>query len=364
VRFTVCTKSPSSSPSSAWRTLAPAQTTLIDKASISLSHHDLFTHKLPSRRQSLSAASLRAIADTPHTKCSHCFKPASLLCSGCKIHVYCDTGCQKRNWSTHKFLCKEARLELAVYRAAETFTKVYFAFRERIFDRVITKIENKPGGLYIWEDDTAVKKNGWFAEFPDNLTEDMNVKAAALFFQMCSEPYGYLKDVIELLFKGKTFGNMNHSMSNRYLSGLDIKLEEVDIQLKKPVPRSTTIVYADGRSYNTGIGTLHSIMRVTSATSGKSWAVDVTGKQLGINECCMTWTKYRATYVKDTKRIYKHGKLWLFFKAAQNIPGYHTLNTSINFDAADYVVQAIKKWASDEELAFSKMLYLTKKHYD
>lgn len=124
------------------------------------------------------------------------------------------------------------------------------------------------------------------------------------------------------------------------------------------------MVYADGRSYNTGINTLHSIMRVTSATSGKSWAVDVTGKQLGINECCMTWTKYQATYVKDTKRIYKLGKMWLFFKAAQSIPGYYTLNTNINFDAADYVVQAIKKWASDEELAFSKMLHLTKKSYE
>jgi hypothetical protein len=50
-----------------------------------------------------------------------------------------------------------------------------------------------------------VKKSGWFAEFPDNLTEDINVKAAALFFQVFGEPYGYLKDVIELLFEGKTF---------------------------------------------------------------------------------------------------------------------------------------------------------------
>lgn len=145
------------------------------------------------------------MADIPHTKCSHCFEPASLQCSACKIHVYCDTECQKRNWSTHKFLYKEARLERAVYRATDTFTKVYFAFREKTFDRVITRIEDTPEGLRIWEDDTAVKRSGWFADFPDNLTEDLNVKAAVLFFQVCNEPYGYLKDAIELLFEGMTF---------------------------------------------------------------------------------------------------------------------------------------------------------------
>jgi hypothetical protein len=109
---------------------------------------------------------------------------------------------------------------------------------------------------------------------------------------------------------------------------------------------------------------LHPIMRVTSAASGNSWAIDVTGKKLGINESCMTWTKYWATYVKGIKRIHEFGKQWLFFKAAQNIPGYYTPNTNVNFDAADYVVQAIKKWANDEELTFPKMLNLTKKHYE
>jgi hypothetical protein len=180
-------------------------TTLNNNPSVSSSHPYLRIRRLTPCRQSFSAVSLLAMADTPHTKCSHCFQPASLQCSACKTHVYCHSECQRRNWSTHKILCKKARLELAVCRAADIFASIYFAFREKIFDRVIVKIEGKPGGLRVWEDDTAVKKSGWFAEFPDNLTEDPNVKAAVLFFQVCSEPYGYLKEVIDLLFEGKSF---------------------------------------------------------------------------------------------------------------------------------------------------------------
>jgi hypothetical protein len=157
---------------------------------------------------------------------------------------------------------------------------------------------------------------------------------------------------------------MNHSTSDRYLLGLDIKIEEIEIRLKTPVPRSTTMVYADGRSYNNGINTLHSIMRITSTTSGKSWAVDVTGKQLGIDESCMAWTEYRTKYIKGIKSTYKLGKLQLFFKAAQNIPGYHTLNTSINFDAADCVVHTIRKLTSDAGLNFPKMLHLAQRSYE
>jgi hypothetical protein len=42
-----------------------------------------------------------------------------------------------------------ACLELAVYCSVETFTKVYFAFKESTFNWVITEIKDKPREVRI-----------------------------------------------------------------------------------------------------------------------------------------------------------------------------------------------------------------------
>ena len=39
--------------------------------------------------------------------CAVCQTPSKLQCSACKITYYCSRDCQKKDWKTHKQLCKK-----------------------------------------------------------------------------------------------------------------------------------------------------------------------------------------------------------------------------------------------------------------
>ena len=40
------------------------------------------------------------------TNCGQCSRPSKTKCSRCKLTYYCGVDCQKKDWSTHKKICK------------------------------------------------------------------------------------------------------------------------------------------------------------------------------------------------------------------------------------------------------------------
>ncbi|TFK49395.1 hypothetical protein OE88DRAFT_1737014 [Heliocybe sulcata] len=68
---------------------------------------DVHLHEHQSHAESCSHPRVN-VNDVSLYRCSWCGNPSAVLrkCSGCSKTRYCDAGCQKSHWSTHKSLCK------------------------------------------------------------------------------------------------------------------------------------------------------------------------------------------------------------------------------------------------------------------
>ena len=50
----------------------------------------------------------KSTQDIEH-KCQVCGKKAVNICSACKLTFYCSSACQRKDWPTHKIICKKAK---------------------------------------------------------------------------------------------------------------------------------------------------------------------------------------------------------------------------------------------------------------
>lgn len=136
--------------------------------------------------------------------CANCGNLALIRCPNCGIHVYCGKECEASHIPTHSTICKDLELERAMIRTADTIRKAYFAFRALLFEKLITKIEERDRELVIHQDNISPgKDNRWFWNFPSHLIQNEETKEAVLCFLMGREPLAYLLDLIRYLTDGK-----------------------------------------------------------------------------------------------------------------------------------------------------------------
>ena len=133
-----------------------------------------------------------ASADVPlHMNvCSNCTKRAGAVCVACKASpspdftshgtaiYYCSKACQIAAWPKHKASCKNSQSIRSLYRAAETIQKAFYIFREKTFDKLITKVEEKDNFLLLTEG--YYEKNEVFVPFPEALVKDERDRQAVL----------------------------------------------------------------------------------------------------------------------------------------------------------------------------------------
>ncbi|EHL02285.1 hypothetical protein M7I_1628 [Glarea lozoyensis 74030] len=113
---------------------------------------------------------------------------------------------RRDDWDEHKMDCKHAKvknIQARFFRAAIILENIWEAYREKLFDKLITKIEKKDGSLVLHENDDR-----WFNSpydmlepFPFHLLPEPSDKLAVLNFMACGDTLAYLNDVVELLFR-------------------------------------------------------------------------------------------------------------------------------------------------------------------
>jgi hypothetical protein len=92
---------------------------------------------------------------------------------------------------------------------------------------------------------------------------------------------GFMKKLVEQLFDGSlsTFSGVEAGALTTGCIGMNVSIEEVNIRLK-PLVHRIVIVYKDGRTdfdiYD------YCLMRVTSRTTERQTALDISGPQYGI----------------------------------------------------------------------------------
>jgi hypothetical protein len=101
----------------------------------------------------------------------------------------------------------------AFYRAGSTLQEIFYLFREILFDKLVVKIEEKDGKLYIHEGiyDLLINEHGILYQteigvlypFPSDLIVNPKYKHAVLSFLSCQDGWSYLSGILKKLFERK-----------------------------------------------------------------------------------------------------------------------------------------------------------------
>jgi hypothetical protein len=133
--------------------------------------------------------------------CSSCGELATMRCSECRVHVYCNAKCQKADWIEHKKTCKTKNLDKIMHRAGALLQKLYLAFSRITFREQFTKIEDSGRHLTIHTEGATITSNK-FVPFPDALVSGEKERKMVLCASRCTRFLGLFKEVIETMLKG------------------------------------------------------------------------------------------------------------------------------------------------------------------
>lgn len=151
---------------------------------------------------SMLSGSTHSEAQNKH--CSSCGKPATMRCSQCGMHVYCNAECQKAHWIEHKKTCKTKNLNKIMHRAGALLQRLYLAFCRTTFrDHEFTKIEDSGRHLTVHMKSSGTKGR-MFAPFPDHLISGEKDREMVLCASRCVNFVGHFKNVIEMVLKGNS----------------------------------------------------------------------------------------------------------------------------------------------------------------
>ncbi|KAF2660238.1 hypothetical protein K491DRAFT_649860 [Lophiostoma macrostomum CBS 122681] len=276
--------------------------------------------------------------EAAHTTCSHCGKQASNKCLGCNNHVYCGKECQKKDWPTHKMLCKDIRLDRAVFRIANLLQKMFLVFGRHSCETVYGSVEQNGNTIILNETYKARTRAGFFDSFPHcQMTEEL--EAIALCACSCDVSLWAL-----------------HPFIANMLSVLGLKVEELNIRLSH-CPRQVVINLTDGTSENNSLGRDHSVFLWTSRKRNRSWIIDLTGVQYGI-DIYHRAEDYSKKFVKSIVHKKEFGRYKRYAEEVAKLCIYEGLYCKICLHLSEQIMQAVQAWTEMSAIPLSTLTHL------
>jgi hypothetical protein len=135
---------------------------------------------------------------------------------------------------------------------------------------------------------------------------------------------------------------------------LVVKVEEFQVRLKN-IPRNTTVVHANSAQQSIHPYNLHFLLRIKSSQSKNTWALDITGAQLGFTQNLWPWEEYSKRHIETVEEISELGTSWTLIKTMSLVQGAPNIEFGISFAAMGCVDLALKKW---EEIELDKRIFV------
>ena len=119
---------------------------------------------------------------------------------------YCSSECQKADWNNHLPLCRTLRNRKALYNAGNILQEIFYQYREKVFDKVVAKIEKQGGKLLIFEGLYQPSTTEWdtLEQFPVELCQDKEDKKTILVYDAGDDAVGWMQDTIEYTLSGNS----------------------------------------------------------------------------------------------------------------------------------------------------------------
>jgi hypothetical protein len=139
--------------------------------------------------------------------------PSTKVCGGCggapainddaAKTYYCSTVCQHLGWSEHRARCQLLQNRKKLYRAGAILQAMFYKYREQVFDKVIARVEEKNGQLFLYQGDPATVRRGPLVAFPNQLFANEKDKKAALVLFCCTDALAFMHDFAAYLLSGE-----------------------------------------------------------------------------------------------------------------------------------------------------------------
>lgn len=177
---------------------------------------------MASADQETSTAGDEPVGAKQHV-CAQCGNPATQICSGCnetpghEEHgntYYCSIACQKTARPDHEKLCLKLQQRRALYRAGDIAQSIFYAFREKVFDNQVVKIQHADKKMIVhlslkW----PLGVNPFhivFCPFPSSTTVAESDKNAVLAVHACDDALGYMHGTYQSLLSRKCPVQFSH----------------------------------------------------------------------------------------------------------------------------------------------------------
>lgn len=298
--------------------------------------------------------------DKAYDMCAKCSKPTKKLCSDCKSVSYCSEACRNSDLKAHKDFCKERQLPVVLKRAADLIHEVYLDFRVKTWDMEIEKVEAKTDAIEVF-DKLSLKKNLYY-EFPENLMETPDVRAAVLCNINCEDALAYMHHLISELLEGKRCSPFERNVLT--CAGWVAEIYEPLFLLPMRPRLIMTIRCGNNNPLINWPNFGHTVLRVTSHHSRKVWYIDLTGSQYGFRETLLDANafndQYSRPYIND--RQFGFCKQMMGFESQKLVRWGAACRT--NLEIAKHMAEAINKWTQESGTALPDLLKCDQLDFD
>ncbi|KAK2470321.1 hypothetical protein H9L39_17938 [Fusarium oxysporum f. sp. albedinis] len=172
--------------------------------------------------------------------------------------VYSGRDCQIKDWPDHKSHCRIMERRKKLLRAANILQGALLTYQDILYDIDLTKIEEKDGILYLYQNQRSITAHVKRGPFPNHLTTNVQHKEAALTINQCTAAMALLGRLTRKLLAGKN-------------SRVCTLLPDPDL---KDCP--------------------HTVIKVGLLYTTESWTIDTAGCQYGFREVLVLFNKYIA----------------------------------------------------------------------
>jgi len=257
--------------------------------------------------------------------------------------------------------CKRLRARKSLYNAGTVLQELFYVYREKLFDKLIAKVEVKGRKLYVQEGlyPKPISSYDCVQTFPKGLFSNESDKRAVLVHLACSDAVCWMQEVVEDVLAGKILLINTLYVVGKLIMRIDVVSHITEIAVKpKNNKREVIAVAINGQEHTQE--SPHSIWKVVLKSTGESYILDFSGAQFGYYEPVTPMIEYFQHRVlrvisKGAENLGSTRKCILGFSEDKSIIG---LLIRVHKDGHTCLRDGVLNWEEVSEMNVNDLLHL------